>query len=224
MTDVPDLADLSDEQLHEVYAPPRTPWLRLLFVASADGAAQGGDGLSGSLGNAADKRVFHALRDLADVIVVGAGTVRDEEYEPNPKPFVVVSRSGRVPPSLQRGDLSQVHLATGSDAEHLDEARALLGERVLVLGDDGPDLARLKEALVERGFGDILCEGGPSLAADLWAQGLADELALTVVPRIVGGDHLRAVQGAGADVDLRLASLVRADDTLLLRWVRAEEA
>ena len=221
MTDVLALADLSDEQLREAYAAPRRPWIRVLFVATVDGSTQGGDGLSSSIGNDADHRVFHALRDLCDVIVVGAGTVRAEEYEPNPKPLVVVSRSGRVPESLQAGDLSQVFLATGSEAESLDEARELLGDRVLVLGTESPDLARLRDALVERGLTDILCEGGPSLAGDLWAQGLADEMALTVVPRIVGGDHLRPVAGADSDVELRLATLLMAEDTLLTRWVRA---
>ena len=48
------------------------PWLRLNFVATVDGAAEGGDGTSGSINNAADNRVFHLLRDLADVIVVGS--------------------------------------------------------------------------------------------------------------------------------------------------------
>jgi riboflavin biosynthesis pyrimidine reductase len=221
VTDVLVLADLSDEQLREVYAAPRRPWTRVLFVATADGATQGADGLSKSISNDADQRVFQTLRDLADVIVVGAGTVREEAYEPNPKPLVVVSRSGRVPESLQAGDLSQVFLATGSDAEAMDEARELLGDRVLVLGKEGPELSQLRDALVGRGFTDLLCEGGPSLAGDLWAQGLADELALTVVPRIVGGEHRRPVQGADSDVELRLASLLTAGDTLVQRWVVA---
>ena len=221
MTDVLALSDLSDEQLREAYAAPRRPWIRVLFVATADGATQGGDGLSKSISNDADNRVFHALRDLCDVIVVGAGTVREEEYEPNPKPLVVVSRSGQVPESLQAGDLSQVFLATGSEAEAMEEALALLGDRVLVLGKEAPDLAQLRDALVERGFTDILCEGGPSLAGDLWAQGLADELALTVVPRIVGGEHRRPVQGADSDVELRLATVLMAEDTLITRWVKS---
>ena len=221
VTDVLTLADLSDEQLREAYAAPRRPWIRLLFVASADGATQGSDGLSKSISNDADQRVFQALRDLADVIVVGAGTVREEAYEPNPKPMVVVSRSGRVPESLQAGDMSQLFLATGSEAEAMEEALELLGDRVLVLGKEAPDLAQLRDALVDRGFTDILCEGGPSLAGDLAAQGLADELALTIVPRLVGGDHRRPVQGADADVELRLATVLTADDTLITRWVRA---
>ena len=91
----PDTADLAEH-----YAPPRTPWLRLNFVTTVDGAVQGADGKSGGINNATDKRVFDTLRDLADAVVVGAGTARTEGYRPGSRPIVVVSRSGRVPPLL----------------------------------------------------------------------------------------------------------------------------
>ena len=72
------LADLSDDELAAAYAPshqdPTAPWLRVNFVSTVDGAAQGSDGLSGTINNAADKRVFDALRTRADCLVVGAGT------------------------------------------------------------------------------------------------------------------------------------------------------
>ena len=37
------LSDLSDDALAEAYAPPRSPWLRVNFVSTVDGAAQGGE-------------------------------------------------------------------------------------------------------------------------------------------------------------------------------------
>lgn len=201
------------------YEAPQTPWLRLNFVATVDGSVQGADGVSRSINNEADQQVFATLRDLADVIVVGAGTVRAEGYEPNPKPFVVVTRSGAVPPSLREGDLSQVYVATGADAPQLAQTRDLLGEpNVLVTGQQGPDLAALRRALEDRGFGDILCEGGPALAADLVAAGLVNELCLTMVPTLVAGDGLRVLSGAPIDVPLRLHQLVEYDGTLLTRW------
>jgi riboflavin biosynthesis pyrimidine reductase len=70
------------DDLHELYAVPADrpggPWLRANMVSSVDGAAAGDSGKSGSLNNAADKRVFDHLRSVADVIVVGAGTARAE--------------------------------------------------------------------------------------------------------------------------------------------------
>jgi riboflavin biosynthesis pyrimidine reductase len=212
------LADLDDDALRAAYAPPRTPWLRLNFVATVDGSVRGSDGKSGSINNDADKRVFGALRDLADVVIAGAGTVRDEGYRPNAKPFVVVSRSGDLPPTLREGDISRLYLATGAQAPGLAEARSVLGDRVLVLGEKEPDLKALRAALEDLGFGDLLCEGGPSLAGDLVAAGVVDELCCTIVPRLVGGDHPRITDGPEVDVPLSLHALMEQDGTLLTRW------
>lgn len=218
------LDDLDDHELSAAYEPPSLPWLRLNFVATVDGVAQGGDGLSKSINNEADGRVFGMLRERCDVVVVGAGTVRAEGYRPNPKPVVVVSRSGAVPPTLLEGDTSRVYVATAASAPHLEESRRLLGDRVLVLGDHTPDLGLLRRRLTEHGFGEVLCEGGPHLARDLLAAGLVDELCTTVVPRLVAGDHLRITAGPPVDLALRLGGLLEQDGTLLQRWFVQHQA
>ena len=87
-------ASLTCFGLAEAYAYPRERWLRANMVASADGAAYV-DGLSGGLSSAGDKRVFGILRVLADVILVGAGTARAEEYKP--------ARRRAVPRGAARG-------------------------------------------------------------------------------------------------------------------------
>lgn len=213
------LADLDDDALRTAYTPPRTPWLRLNFVTTVDGSVTGGDGTSRGINNDADKRVFDVLRALADVVIVGAGTLREEGYRPMAKPLVVVSRSADLPPTLLEGDTSRLYVATGAAAPGLAQARSLLGERVLVLGDDEPDLPGLRTALVDLGFGDLLCEGGPRLAGDLLAAGLVDELCCTIVPRLVGGDHARILAAPPLDVPLELDTLVQDSGTLLGRWL-----
>ena len=70
-------------------APEGRPWVALNMVASVDGATAL-DGVSGGLGGPGDKAVFRALRGVADVILVAAGTVRAEGYGPP-----------RTPPELQ---------------------------------------------------------------------------------------------------------------------------
>lgn len=82
----PDPAVLSGAALeHEVLAAPpenrrsTRPWVSFNFIASIDGAATM-DGLSGKLGNAWDLRVFSLMRQTADVVLVGAQTVRAEGY------------------------------------------------------------------------------------------------------------------------------------------------
>jgi riboflavin biosynthesis pyrimidine reductase len=208
-----------DGDLRQVYAVPQTPWLRVNMVSTIDGAATGESGLTSSINNEPDQRVFHLLRELADCVVVGAGTARAESYPPLDVPTVVVSRSGSVPTTMRGAEQGQVLLATVAVAAGLDAARDMLGaDHVLVLGSHRVDLAALKQALVDRGFEDILCEGGPRLLRDLLDQGVADELDCTFVPRMVAGEQPRITDGPPVDVHLRLHALVEDEGTLLGRW------
>ena len=218
----PPSGELSDDEITALYAVPDDhtgPWLRVNFVATVDGAAQGEDGRSGGINNAADKRVFHALRRRADVLVVGAGTARAEGYRPTHLPTVVVSRSGSVPATLLDGPPGSVLLATCSAAGDLVHVRRDLGdEQVLVVGEESVDLAALKRALADRGWTDQLAEGGPHLLRAMLDQGVVDELCVTTVPRVIAGDHLRIAAGDPVDVPLRPALLLEEEGTLLARW------
>ena len=183
------------DDLDELYAPPRTPWLRANMVTSADGAATGASGRSGSINNAVDKVVFDHLRATADVIVVGAGTARIEGYGPADRPIVVVSRHDEVPETLRGAPEGMVLVRP------LDDAVAF------------------KRDLVERGWATILCEGGPTLLGDLLTAGVVDELCTTTVPRLVAGNGPRIVGGPPIDSPLRLHTLLESEGTLLARWL-----
>ena len=211
---------LTNQDLAELYKAPTTPWLRVNMVSTVDGSATGGSGLTGSINNAADKRVFDTLRRLADAIVVGAGTARAEGYRPTDRPIVLVSRRGDVPERLRGAEPGAVLMATTSHAERLDEARSVLGnDNVLVLGSHRVDLVELKRRLVQRGWNHLLSEGGPHLLHDLVAQGVADELDATFVPQLVSGQHPRITDGPELDVPLDLRLLLEADGTLIGRWL-----
>jgi riboflavin biosynthesis pyrimidine reductase len=208
------------EDLAALYAVPRTPWLRVNFVSTVDGAATGDDGRSGSINNEIDHEVFDLLREQADVVVVGAGTARVEGYAGIGKPLVLVSRAGVVPEHLRDAAPGEVLLATYAASPGLDEARRILGEEsVIVAGHHRVDLAAMKATLVERGWGNQVCEGGPHLLRDLLHGGVVDELDTTVVPLAVGGHHSRITDGAPIDVPLTLHTLVEHDGTLLARWL-----
>jgi 5-amino-6-(5-phosphoribosylamino)uracil reductase len=94
----PSVPDLDDAGLAAHYAwpePRAVPYVRVNFVSSLDGAVTV-DGRSGGLGNAADKKVFHLLRELAEVVLVGGGTVRAEKYNGVQRP----TRGRDTPPPV----------------------------------------------------------------------------------------------------------------------------
>ena len=218
--DVRRLSDLSDAELDEAYAVPSRPWLRVNMISTLDGAATGPGGKSGGINNAADKRVFDTLRRLCDCVVVGAGTACAEGYRDLTKPLVLVSRRASLPDQLRDAPAGRVLLATCAAADGLDEARARLGDdHVLVLGQHRVDLVALKRSLVERGFTSILGEGGPHLLRDLLAEGVVNELDLSVVPRLLAGEHPRITDGAPVDVSLHPLLLLEESGTLLGRWL-----
>lgn len=211
--------DVSDADLDELYAVPSRPWLRVNMISTLDGAATGADGKSGGINNAADKRVFDTLRRLCDAVVVGAGTARDEGYRDISKPLVLVSRRAEVPVQLRDEAPGAVLMATCSVAEHLDEARSVLGDdQVLVLGQHRVDLGRLRTTLAERGLTSLLGEGGPHLLRDLLDEGVVDELDLTWVPLALGAEHPRITVGPPVDVPMTLGLLLEEQGTLLGRW------
>ena len=222
--------ELDDEALRKVYgAPPDRAWLRVNFVASLDGAGTGADGRSGSINTPADFRVFRLLRRLADVVLVGAGTVRTEGYpalrdeDLGAPVLAVVSRRGTLPPTVaaMRSPRGAALLVTRSGAgpRALREAREVLGEdNVIVAGGDEVDLAEARKALEDRGLKQILSEGGPSLFGTMLEAGVVDELDLTWAPTIVGGSQPRIVRAGDLSVDLTPMALVEEDGTVLGRW------
>lgn len=213
--------------LNDLYAAPARRWLRANFVATLDGAATGANGRSGSINTEADHTVFDLLRRQSDVVVVGAGTVRAESYpslrvdDPQAPTLVVVSHAGQLPASVADGPPGSVLLVTrsGADPQALDASRGLIGEEfVVTVGKDAVDLRAMRHALEDKGFRQILCEGGPQLFGSLLAAGVVDELDLTWSPMVVGGAHKTIVDGPARDRHLTPMLLLEQDGTLLGRW------
>ena len=239
-SDRPDLLDLYG-------TPDRTPatgrpWVLLNMVASVDGATAV-DGVTATLGGAADKAVFGIIRTLADAILVGAGTARTEGYRPPRAPdgdaaaaratrgqvarprLAVVSRRLDLDPALPfLDDDPPPWLVTTEDPPA--DALARLAGRVepVQAGRGSVDLGAALKLLHGQGVRVVLCEGGPTLNAELAAHDLVDELCLTIAPHLVGGGTDRIVgqhPAVPAVRDLHLAHVLEADDHLLLRYVRA---
>lgn len=218
--------------LHDRYRPPSQRWVRANMIASADGAATLQD-VSGGLGSPADQQVLAMLRGHADVVLVGAGTVRAEDYGPLSLSTERVNRR-RADGRADAPRLAVVGRATswtgnerwitGAPVPPLlltTEASAadLPGAETVVCGRDHVDAAAAIDALADRGLGGVLCEGGPSLLSDL-ARTRLDELALTYGSLLAGPGADRIVTGAPWPSPRRghLADLLEDDGLLFARY------
>lgn len=207
------------DELAEAYEYPGLGpdghWLRANMVSTLDGAAQH-DGRSQPISNETDMRIFGTLRALADVIVVGAETVRQEGYRParareafaarrtaagqGPAAVIaVVSASLDLDFSLPlfTSPLEPTLVLTGAaaPADRVAEA-AKAGAQVVVAGDGaGVDPARAVRELADRGLRRQLTEGGPRLLGQFVAADALDELCLTISPMLTAGDAQRISGG-----------------------------
>ncbi|MEV8567483.1 pyrimidine reductase family protein [Streptomyces sp. NPDC051322] len=237
----------SIDELADAYPYPAEPadgpWLRANMVSTLDGAAQH-EGRSQPISTDTDMRIFGTLRGLADVVVVGAETVRLEGYRParareafaarraaagqGPAPAIAVVSAGldldfSLP--LFTAPLVPTLVVTGagapSDRVHAAEQA---GATVVIAGEAAiVDPARAVRELADRGFRRLLTEGGPRMLGQFVAAGVLDELCLTISPMVTSGDAQRIVGGLGLEVPDRfsLASLLEEDGFLFARYLRA---
>ncbi|WP_448071545.1 pyrimidine reductase family protein [Georgenia yuyongxinii] len=233
---------LDTEELVLRYAVPdrEVPHLRVNFITSLDGAATH-EGLSGGLNNPDDKQVFDTLRMLSDVVLLGAGTLRQEGYgaltlEPaaarwrtarrlpaHPTLAIVSARLDLDPqsPVFTRAPARPLVLTHAGAPPWRRRALAAVAD-VVVCGGEAVDPARAVAELTRRGLGQVLCEGGPHLLGTLIAADLVDELCLTLSPVLEGGRAGRITAGgAQATRAMRLAHVLTAGDMLMLRYLRA---
>lgn len=212
------------------------------MVSTLDGAAQH-DGRSQPISCPADMRIFGTLRALADVVLVGAETVRKEGYHPararaefaarreaagqGPAPAIAVVTAGlgldfSLP--LFTSPLVPTLVLTGAAAprDRIAEAENA-GARVVIAGDGpGVDPARAVRALAEHGYTRLLTEGGPRLLGQFVAAGVLDELCLTLSPMLTAGTAQRIAGGPGVEMPRRfsLGSLLEEDGFLFGRYGR----
>jgi riboflavin biosynthesis pyrimidine reductase len=234
-----DGTELDDAGLAAAYAyPAGRAWLRANMVMSADGAAHA-NGRSAGLSSPGDMRVFGILRVLADVVLVGAGTARTEDYKAaRRRPELAALRDGRpeaatiavVTRSLDLDlagpmftdaapDATTIVITTAS-APAASRAEAAKVADVIVAGETEVDLAAALAALHERGLRRVNCEGGPHLLRDLVAAGLLDELCLSLSPLLTGPGAGRITAGPpfGAR-PMTLAGLLAEDGFLYCRYL-----
>jgi riboflavin biosynthesis pyrimidine reductase len=217
------------------------PHVVLNMVSSADGAIAL-DGLSGGLSGSADKEVFFYLRSIADVILVGASTAREENYgQPKLSDELRAQRASRGQPPLPR-------IAVVTRSMRIDWSSRLYGDpgspaglplvlcpantppglrgpaagiaELLPAGEDDVDFPAALGQLGERGVSLVLCEGGPTLNGQLLSAGLVDEVCLTISPVLVGGrgPRISGWNDPQPALGLQLVSTCESEGVLMLRY------
>lgn len=220
-------------------APSDRPYTLVNFVASADGRAAY-NGRSAALSDRGDRAMFHALRERADAVFAGTGTMRAERYgrlvrDPerrrrraaqglSPDPLAcVITRSGDIPsdiplfadPNSRIVVFSPRTLDLDGAAAQVEVVRLDPGELTMTTM-----LRRLRSAYDVRA---LLCEGGPTVFSALLQEDLVDELFLTIAPRLTGGGAdptLTSGPELAQPAELELRWALEREETLFLRYGR----
>jgi riboflavin biosynthesis pyrimidine reductase len=236
---------VGEAALPTLYAYPdalQKCWVRANFITSLDGAVAV-DGTSGGLAGPGDRALFTVMRELADVIVVGAGTVRAENYggavltvaqrqqrqargQAEVPPIAIVSNSGRLDRDMKVFSQTEVPPLVLTSRTAAPTTQALLGGAAEVLDCSGAepddvDAAVLLRELAARDLLRVLTEGGPSLLGTFIAGDLLDELCVTTAPSVVGGEAGRIAHGGSRPTAMKRAHLLADEGGYLYsRYVR----
>ncbi len=221
--------------LADLYAFGAEVTVRAMMNTSIDGAVAGADGTSGSLRNPDDSFVFGVLRALADVVLVGAATVRAEGYRrplgradlraPSRRPaggahpmLAIMSSTGELPATVEAG--WPTLLVTPSTGATDALRRSGLPESHLIVADSPGEIVA---ALSARGLRGIQLEGGPSALGRFAAVGALDELCLSTSHLTVGGPSPRLVDGPPRAQAWSLRSLLVGEHATCARYRRSPE-
>lgn len=217
------------------------PFISLKFAETLDGKLATCQRDSHFVTGPEAHRYSHYLRKTHDAILVGIGTVLDDDPElttrlvegKSPVRIVLDSRA-RLPLTakvLQRGAGTIVAVGPGADREKISALQELENVEVLLLPEkDGQlDLAELLRQLQTRTITSLLVEGGSRVLGSFLDRQLADRVYAFIAPKLAGGRQaLPAVGGRGVARMSQCARLTQAEfktlgeDWLITGCVRYE--
>jgi riboflavin biosynthesis pyrimidine reductase len=234
---------LTDEALRDLFAYPdglEHPRLRANFIASIDGAVTL-EGAGRKLGTPTDRRVFTRLREVADVVLVGATTAKAKPYIDiqlsgdaqawrrshglsTALRVAVVSRHAVISAELlQKSTVPPIVFVSSSADRSARRALEASGAVIRQMPEGQITSAAIRNGLEELGLNRVLVEGGPTFFSQLVADNEIDELCLTTSPMIVAGPA-RRVATAADHVEIHMQRkdiLLGGDGTVIVRWVRS---
>ncbi|MBI5238805.1 MAG: bifunctional diaminohydroxyphosphoribosylaminopyrimidine deaminase/5-amino-6-(5-phosphoribosylamino)uracil reductase RibD [Deltaproteobacteria bacterium] len=181
------------------------PFVTIKLAVTLDGKAATSTGESRWITGIEARRRVHRMRSMADAVMVGAGSVIKDDplltvrhVEGRDPLKVVVDTGFRILLSAKvfSSGRGGVVVITTKDAEKekIEKAQERGAMVIMVRKQKGKvDLRDALKALAKMNVVSLLVEGGPSLAASLIRQRLADKLVLFISPKLIGGDGLPAI-------------------------------
>lgn len=202
--------------LTQWYCPPQKEWLRINMIQSINGSAHGRTQHSDSLTNATDRMLLKIIRTHADLVLVGAETVRAEGWVfSGAKKVAVITRTGHFGAENIPEESRENVLVIAPQSRH-DSVTKVLGKLVDVMTvEDKNGTISAQSLLAElrnRGFHSIVCEGGSTVNGHLISAEQIDEICLSF-SSCLSSSEIRAF--SGVDRELTLEQLMIAEDSSL---------
>jgi len=229
------LPDALYQQIAFPTPPDDRPYIYINMASTVDGKIVIGEagGTAKGVGGPTDQVLFRRLQHCCDACLIGSATLRASNViYPMDKLRFVVTRTGDIP--LENRFFTDAPERAFVLAPHNlpDEIKTRLekGTNLIMIGEGSVDLTAAMKLLRQvHSVRILLCEGGATLNDDLIRTGLADELFLTLAPKLKGGSHLPTVidgEGlpAGHYLPLTLLSLYEDANELYLRYRLAPSA
>jgi diaminohydroxyphosphoribosylaminopyrimidine deaminase/5-amino-6-(5-phosphoribosylamino)uracil reductase len=202
------------------------PWVMLKAGMTLDGKIATARGESQWITGPDARRNAHRLRSEVDAILTGVGTVQADDPRLTVRLVQRKGQAGAVQPLRVIADSRLTIPATAAVLSYRSSAKTLIAtttsaplRRVQKLRSAGIEvwqlpahqgrvpMARLLRELGRRGIASLLVEGGGTLNAALWKEGLVNEVRLFVAPMLLGGQDAKSVLGGTSPA--RLADAVK---------------
>lgn len=201
-----------------------SPFVTLKIAQTLDGRIAAASGDSKWISSPASRKLAHKERSLHDAVMVGIGTVVQDNPEltvrlvrgRNPLRIVLDSKL-RIPLESailknQGSAATMVACCRGYDKAKFARLREM-GIEVVAAGNEMVDLRELLSLLAKRNISSVLVEGGSGLYTSFLKENLADRVLAIIAPVITG----RGIEAFGDLGTLRIRDAKKLEIRKILR-------
>ncbi len=226
------------------YITTRSPFCILKSAMTLDGKTAAVSGDSRWITNEESRNYVHRLRHRVSAIMVGVGTIIQDDPFLNTRlgevkgrdPIrVIVDSSARIPLSANvlnfNSEAGTIIAATELAADGKRTELERKGAEIIItpMADGQVDLKALMKALGERGIDSVLLEGGGELNYSAIEADIVDKVNIFIAPKLIGGNKARTPVGGEGRQYMKEAVLLRdrktytfGEDIMIEGYIRKE--